>query len=214
MQPELTQAASPNAQASIELHALLREPGADLQRIGELFDRMAEADRIAAVRSLGSREQKHLWKAAERAEPLRLRDLVPPQVPALTPVRHYGKNSLPMFTIFEKRFYRLDAEDPNAPHELCGANFQLFAPLTGPGYFIVTAPAQRAELDVDYQRLPQRAPAGWPAITRNDRGFSRLVYGFLNDALRRVSAHVTIGAPAKNGKPMGTYFVLCREELR
>ena len=68
----------------------------------------------------------------------------------MTPLRHYGKNSMPMFTLFEKRFYRPEGQDPNAPRELCGANFQRISPLTGPGYFVVTPHPSRAnEVDVD-----------------------------------------------------------------
>ena len=203
-----------SASPLVELHGLLRDHKPDPTPIGTLLDQMPEADRVAAVRSLGGREQKKLWLAVQGARPLQLTDLVPAHVPAMTPVRHYGKNSLPVFSLFEKRFYRPEHENAQAPTELCGANFQLVSPLTGPGYFVVRAHAGGMELDVDYRRVPDRAPNGWPAIARNDRGTARLVFGFMVDTLRRVSEHVTIGSAARNGKDMNSYFVLCREELR
>jgi hypothetical protein len=124
-----------------------------------------------------------------------------------TAVRHFGRNSLPAFTHFEKRFFR------TAQGHVHGANFQLMAPLTGPGYFgVSTRPGQR-ELLIDYgpAALPSRAPADWPAIAPNERGISRFVYGFLVDRLRRVSEHVSIGEPARRDKPLGSWFVLCRD---
>jgi hypothetical protein len=207
----------PNAEsadqaAHADLHGLLSVAKPDPKRIRALLDGMAEADRIAAARSLTGREQRHLWKAVDGAHPLQLADLVPASVPAMTAVRHYGRNSLPVFSMFEKRFYRSAEQDPNAPNELCGANFQLVSPLTGPGYFVVHAHATRSELDVDYRSVPSQAPTGWPAIAPNDRGRSRLVFGFMVDTLRRVSEHVTIGSAARHGKDMGSYFVLCREQ--
>jgi hypothetical protein len=48
-------------------------------------------------------------------------------------------------------------------------------------------------------------------VTRNERGLSRFVYGYMVDTLRRVSEHVTIGSAARNGKDIGSYFVLCRQ---
>jgi hypothetical protein len=207
-------AASSSQPVHADIHALLRAEAPDARRIGELLDALPEAERIAAVRSLSGREQARLWRAVDGARPLRLIDLVPASVPALTPVRHYGKNSLPMFSLFEKRFYRAADQDPSAPRELCGANFQLVSPLTGPGYFVVHAHPTRDELDVDYRSVPSVAPAGWPALATNDRGRGKLVFGFMVDTLRRVSEHVTIGSAARHGKDIKSYFVLCREETR
>jgi hypothetical protein len=31
------------------------------------------------------------------------------------------------------------------------------------------------------------------------------------DTLRRVSEHVTIGSAARNGRDLGSWFILCRE---
>ena len=173
-------------------------------QVGALLDGLDSATRIRVVENLGRREQRSLWEAANGL-PIALEQLVPSTVPELTPVRHYGRNTLPAFTRFEKRFFR-DGDGS----VLYGANFQLVSPLTGPGYFSVRAAPARHELLVDYAVLPRRAPAGWPAIA-NERGIGRLVYGGLTDHVRRVSEHVTIGMPARRGKPLGSWFVLCRE---
>ena len=52
------------------------------------------------------------------------------------PVRHFGKNTLPLFTHFEKRFCRLPDSDSEKPEQLAGFNFQTMAAVTGPGYYV------------------------------------------------------------------------------
>jgi len=166
---------------------------------------------VAAVRSLGRAEQRNLYKAADGFRPLRLEHLVPPSVQDFTPVRHFGKNTLPLFTHFEKRFCRPHGEDAVKPSALYGFNFQTMAPVTGPGYFVAREDANRAEVLVDYHHVPPEHPEGWPAVQPNDRGLSRFVYGFMIDTVRRVSEHVSIGSAARKGKDLGSWFVLCRE---
>ena len=141
-----------------------------------------------------------------------LEDLVPKTVADFGTVRHYGKNSLPVFTHFEKRFFRPAATDSDSVPELYGFNFQTLAPITGPGYFTAREVRDRLEVMIDYSGLPLERPDGWPPIQSNDRGISRLVFGSLVDTLRGVSKHVTIGSAARNGKDLGNWFVLCREQ--
>jgi hypothetical protein len=71
---------------------------------------------------------------------------------------------------------------------------------------------RRPEVLVDYNRVPDAHPDGWPAIRTNERGLSRFVYGFMIDTLRRVSEHVTIGSAARRGRDIGSWFVLCRQD--
>jgi hypothetical protein len=143
---------------------------------------------------------------------LGLRDLVPPEVPALATVRHFGRNTLPAFSLFEKRFTRPSGEDAEQPAELHGFNFQPLSRWTGPGYFVAVDDPDRGEVRIDYRRLPHQHPEGWPDIVSNEKGLSRFVYGFMVDTLRRVSEHVSIGRAARKGRDMGSWFVLCREE--
>jgi hypothetical protein len=69
----------------------------------------------------------------------------------------------------------------------------------------------RAEVRIDYRRVPPERPDAWPAIRRNEIGLARFVYGFMEDTLRRVSEHVTIGSAARRDREIGSWFVLCRE---
>ena len=170
-----------------------------------------QSTRVDAIRSLGRGAQRRLYDAVDGFLPLRLADLVPPSVEDGATVRHFGRNTLPAFTHFEKRFCRPAGADPGKPDALYGFNFQKLAPLTGPGYFVARADPSRPEVWVDYTRLPESHPEGWPEIVPNDRGLARFVYGFMVDTLRRVSEHVTIGSAARHGKDTGNWFVLCRE---
>jgi hypothetical protein len=82
---------------------------------------------------------------------------------------------------------------------------------TGPGYFVAREDPARPEVLIDYREIPAEQPAGWPGLRSNERGLSRFVYGFMVDTLRRVSEHVTIGSAARNGRDLGSWFILCRE---
>jgi len=187
-------------------------------RPGELarwLDAQTHENRVTAVRGAGRADQRVLYQAVDGFAPVRLSELVPPGARDLAPVRHYGKNTLPAFSSFEKRFCRPSGGDTEKPEELYGFNFQTMAALTGPGYFVARpSPERENEVWVDYNRVPEAGaalPTGWPAVKRNEVGLSRFVYGFMIDTLRRVSEHVTIGSAARKGKDMGSWFLLCRE---
>lgn len=197
--------------ASAELKSLIAERRGGPERIANLLDALSHEQRVLAIRALDAGDQKLLWQAVDGFASLRLIDLVPPSVPAMQPVRHYGKNSLPLFTIFEKRFYRASASEANRPAELCGCNFNSMMFVIGPGYYVAVEDESRPEVLIDYRRVPGDKPEGWPAIRPNEAGLSRFVYGFMVDTLRRVSEHVTIGSAARKGKQIDSWFVLCRE---
>jgi hypothetical protein len=197
--------------AGEELRGRLRRGRIDVREIASFLDSLGSLERLAAVRSLGRREQRALYGAAEGAFGLRLVDLVPESVPDLTPVRHHGRNTLPLFTHFEKRFCRPRGADRKQPGELYGFNFQALSFATGPGYFVASEDPARGEVRIDYRRLPPERPESWPEVRRNEVGLARFVYGFLEDTLRRVSEHVSIGSAARHGRDLGSWFVLCRE---
>ena len=198
-----------------ELKAKLRRTPLDPPEIRSLLDGMSHAERVTATRGLDRTDQRRLYEGVERFLPLTLADLVGPDVACLTEVRHHGKNTLPAFTHFEKRFCRPEGEDPSKPEALWGYNHQTMAAVTGPGYFVARQAPDRPEILVDYNRVPSTElarPPGWPQIRPNERGLSRFVYGFMIDTLRRVSEHVTIGSAARKGRDMGSWFVLVRED--
>jgi hypothetical protein len=194
-----------------ELVALAIETSVDPRGIARFLDGLTQAERVVAVRALGRPEQRRLYAAVAGALPLHLADLVPAAAADLAPVRHYGRNTLPAFTLFEKRFCRPRGADRQKPGELWGYNHQSTAWLTGPGYFVAYEDPARPEVLIDYTRLPAGRAEGWPEVRGNERGLSRFVYGFMVDRLRRVSEHVTIGSAARHGRDIGSWFVLCRE---
>jgi hypothetical protein len=178
----------------------------DPEAIARSLDSADNAQRMQAVLSLRRIQLQALYESVNGFRALSLNDLVPQSSAPFAPVRHFGRNSLPMFTHFEKRFFRLP--DPAA---IGGANFQSTSWLTGPGYFVARPSQHGDQVVIDYSELPEQAPANWPQIRANDNGISRLVFAGMTDTLRRVSQHVSIGAAAKRGKAIEAYFVLCRE---
>ena len=186
------------------LRAARPEPG----EIAAFLDGLGHDGRIEAMSALsGPGLQGRLYAAAEGAPRVTLTELVPPDIQPLREVIFHGKNSLPAFTLFQKRFCR--PPDRARGEELWGYNHQALAWLTGPGYFVVHEEPVGAA--IDYRQVPPQGCAGWPPVKPNDRGFSRFVYRDMVDYLRRVSKHVLIGRATRHGKALDNYFVLCRE---
>ncbi len=201
----------PSDRIESELAARMRETPIRMKELAALLDAASHDERVTWVRSVGRAGQRRLWEGAAGFLPLALADLVPPARAAGETVRHFGKNTLPAFTHFEKRFCRPEGEDPRRPAVLYGFNFQALSWLTGPGYYVAHADPTLPEVLVDYREVPPAAPTGWPPLRRNEVGASRFVYGFMVDRLRRVSEHVTIGSAARNGRDLGSWFLLDRE---
>jgi hypothetical protein len=198
-----------------ELRARILEAPVPIREISAWLDGLDHASRVTAVRSLGRAEQRRLYEAADSFLSVGLTDMVSPSTGAIESVRHYGKNTLPAFRTFEKRFCRPPDADPEKPEALWGYNFQAMAWFTGPGYFVARDDSARREVLVDYHHVPppggSSRPEGWPEVRSNEGIPSRFVYGFMIDTLRRVSEHVTIGSAARKGKDLGSWFVLARE---
>jgi len=186
---------------------MLSQMPVDMPAVAAFLDDLDHPVRLAAVRALGQKHLKNLYDAAQGFRPVNLDDVVPKDLGPGTQVRHYGKNSLPAFSIFEKRFMRPERD----AQELWGYNFQSMAPLTGPGYFIARDNPERGEVDVDYNHVPPESPPGWPAVVENTRGLGRLVYGYMIDRLRGITGEVSIGRAWKKGKIQNAWFILCRE---
>lgn len=198
--------------AYAELSAMILDRAVAPQAIATFLDALDDSNRPVVVRRLGPGEQRSLFDKVAGFAPLRLTDLVPATKGELVEVRHLGRNTLPAFRIFEKRFCRLPASSGEETDCLAGYNHQTMARVTGPGYFLAREDTERDEVLVDYGRLPAVKPASWPEIRSNERGLSRFVYGFMVDRLRRVSEHVSIGSAARKGRDMGSYFVLSRAD--
>jgi hypothetical protein len=189
------------------IHEMLRPTVAPSALAGAL-DGLNGADRLRAMAGLRRGELAALFEAAAGNRPLLLTDLVPAGVPPLTEVIHDGKNSLPMFTRFQKRFCR----PPGEGDELWGYNEQELRAITGPGYFVVHHAEGTNDVVVDYRRLPPQAPSSWPRILPNSARLSRFIYQDTVDVLRRVSEGVIIGRAYRKEQPMDNWFALVRRQ--
>ncbi|MFQ5513344.1 MAG: hypothetical protein ACE5FG_02815 [Myxococcota bacterium] len=196
-----------------ELHAILRASRVDREALAKLFEEAPPEERIQLMESIDGREQARLWVAAEGGR-VSIDAMVPRECGALVPVIFHGKNSLPLFTRFQKRFCR--PPRGNAEEELWGYNHQpvrWLAPLTGPGYFVAYDCADpRGSVAVDYRRIPTARPADWPELHDNRYRLSRLIYNGMVDYLRRVSDHLLIGRATRGDRETDNYFLLCRED--
>lgn len=187
------------------------EPGEAARTIEAHLDRMTGAERVAWLRRARSEHLQSLFELC-RDRPLRAEHLVPslrgglPEGNLQAPAEalHDGVNSLLLFRVFQKRFFRA------ADGTLAGYNPGPFNWATTPGYFVVRE--DEGGLFFDYTELPRDVPAGWPRPIPNQRRLGRFVYHGLRDDMRRVSEHVCIGAVSRHGQPIDTWFALCRRE--
>ncbi len=187
------------------IHDYFRPNDVDMGGLAAFLDRLAPEARVREARSLAAAEQARLFEAARGFRPVTLDDFVPAGEAPLHEVIHYGRNSLPVFKTFEKRFCRPERE----ARELWGYNEQVFKTFTGPGYFVARQ-ADATEVVIDYCEVPPAKLASWPPILPNSARLSRFIYYRTRDFMRGVSRHVSIGRATREGKPMDNWFVLCR----
>ena len=182
-------------------------PSVDRKEVARVLDDVGEHVRLKTIADLGRAELARLFDAAADNEPLDLDHFVPREVPPMTEVIHEGKNSLGLFTRFQKRFCRPPSTFTKP--ELWGYNEQSMRLFTGPGYFVAHRPAEGGVV-VDYTRLPPDKPQGWPPILPNSARLSRFIYNGTVDVMRKVSAHVSVGRAFRAGKAMDAWFILAR----
>ena len=185
---------------------VLLEPKLDLPRLAEVLDGMGHEGRLHTVRGWGKARQAQLFEAAKGTTPLTLDDYVPSSVAPLTEVIHHGRNTLPLFSNFQKRFCRPESDEG----VLYGYNEGSTRGLTGPGYYV--ANEKDGELVIDYRKAPTSKVPSWPEIQPNSKKLGFLVYEGMVDYMRRLSQHVTVGRAEKGGKLIDAYFVLVRED--
>jgi hypothetical protein len=199
-----------------DLRPLLSDPSVSIDEIAERLDAASPSERVDAVFALDRAGQRALFEKADRA--VALESFVPSDRGPREPVRHRGKNTLPLpgkHKLFEKRFCRPES----ATDRLFGYNEAPSRKLVGPGYFVAIPTDSKAEwrqrgaIVVDYFQVPDgRVADGWPEVIPNTKGLQRFVYNRTRDFMRRVSKHVTIGAAFKVEKPLDHYFVLVRQD--
>jgi hypothetical protein len=184
--------------ASDEIQQLVGAQPLDADRLGALLDRLAPDERVAVVRAWNGGLQRSLW-AACRGRGTRLEDFVPADAAPGSEVIHAGRNSLPLFRLFEKRFTAVEGRNDI----LYGYNEGAARPLVGPGYYVAHYDSDRGEVGIDYFQIPPadaRLPRGWPRIKPNESGIQRFVYAGMVDFMRKVSSHVTIGRAYRGGR--------------
>ncbi len=195
--------------APADILAALNDTTLDLDGVGQLLDDADHSTRLEVLAGFTPRLQKRLFEAAAGRR-VTTEDIVPDGTGSLTEVIHEGRNTLPAFRSFQKRFCL--PSDPHTPAErrvLWGYNHAPLKGMTGPGYFVAYDDDDAGEVVIDYRELPPEKPQEWPPILDNRARLGRFVYAGMIDRLRRVSSHVTIGRAYKD-KPMNAYFALVR----
>jgi hypothetical protein len=200
------------------LRDMLESEQTTIGEIAAWLDAAAPEQRLEAAFSLDRRAQRELYRRAQSGAAIALEHFVPPELPALRPVHHRGKNTLPLprkHRFFEKRFCR----PQDRSERLFGYNNAPSGKLVGPGYFVAVptrgqpAWTERGPVVVDYFQVPDGpVPSEWPKVVPNSKGLQRFVYHGTRDFMRRVSAHVSIGAAHKGEKALDHYFVLVRQD--
>ncbi len=196
---------------SMDLTVFL-EPKIDLPRIARVLDELGLAGRLDTIRGWDGARQAALYDAAKGFHPIGLSHYVPDSVGPLTEVIHHGKNSLPAFTHFQKRFCRPPPNEVEAGEELWGYNHQEMQVWTGPGYFVTHLAESEGEVAIDYTRIPPAKPDAWPEVLPNSAKLGRFVYYGTVDVMRGISKHVSIGRARRGKHWMDAWFVLCRED--
>ena len=175
---------------------------ASLSELAAQLDNLGHAGRLAWAYGLNEREQKALCALAEGST-------LPPDeiLNADGSVAIYpGRNGLPLFNRFQKRFARLGDEVVGYNHndQLGGPLNFIVRRLVGPGHFTAYEGPDGDGLWIDYRRVPSRRHPEFPELIDNDHGIRALVFGNMVDVLRRVSDHVFIGDAFKDRSPART----------
>jgi len=179
--------------------------------LSDWLNSLTPEQRLEAIRSLNKSQQRKLYQQCANTTPLSNAYYCGE---VGEEVIHEGKNSLPAFTEFQKRFVKLE------DGRVVGYNHGSTMGLIGPGYFVLKETAgnpdwtEHGSVVVDYyEQLPTNTPvpAHWPKIKGNHQGLQMFVYNNMHDFMRRVSDHVSIGAAFKKGNSIDSYFLLCRQ---
>ncbi len=175
------------------------------EEIASYLDGLGYGARLEQVQSVTGSLVGRLYDAVGGGPAMTLDDFVPPGETGT--VIFEGRNSLPAFTRFQKRFMR-------AGETVLGYNHQLMAFATGPGYFVVRPPtpgeAHPDELFFDYTSEPPVHPPTWPEFRPNTAGLSRAVYMNMKDFCRHVAKGVLVGKAYKLGVAQNAYFTLTK----
>jgi hypothetical protein len=195
--------AASSASTASSLAGLLRDK-ASAKEIESFLDGLSASARLEQVLSITGAGVGRLYHAVADAPPIPLEEFIPQSTKGT--LIYEGRNSLPMFTRFQKRF----ARGPSG--EVVGYNHQTMSIVTGPGFFVVKPPSGQGEhgkeLLFDYTERPSFIPDGWPAFKPNESGLSRFVYRNMKDYCRRVARGVVVGKAYELDVDRHAYFSL------
>jgi hypothetical protein len=199
----------------MRLDELLANPNTTIEAVADLFDGLDHGGRMDALSGTSKAQQRRMWELAARSKPITLEHFVPPAAGVRTEVIHHGRNTLPVFRSFQKRFARAEDGSPR----LFGYNEGSTRPLIGPGYFVAHTTEgnpdweARGAVVVNYFKVPDGPlPDGWPTVRLNSSGLQILVYNKTRDFMRKVSEHVSIGMAFKVESSLNNWFTLNRED--
>ncbi len=183
-----------------ESFAQLVKDDASYEDIRQHLEALPASERVKQVLGFPAGLQGKLFEACKGQGDISMAEFVPASEETII---YELKNSLMMFNISQKRFFR-----PNSG-EVVGYNrtggFATF--FTGPGYFYAVD-GDDGEVVFDYTRLPDLQPDGWPKILENRGCLRGVTYGNQIDYVRRISKDTVIGTAYQNGKPRNAYFLL------
>lgn len=202
-------------QKSPTLKQLLADPALTIQQVAAHLDALTSEERIKQCMALGLAPQRRLFELAKDA-PCTVEDFVPANTPPFTEVIHEGKNTLPLFSRFQKRFAKANSDDT----QVFGYNEGFTRRFIGPGYFVAhptTEPPSEAHWPtrspyvVNYFMVPTgEVVPGWPKVVPNSKGLQRFVYNGMRDYMRKIAEGVTIGEAYQGDKSFNSYFLLVR----
>lgn len=202
------------------LRKQLENPNTTIEEVQRYLESLDFDARLAACMTLGRKHQRRLFQLAVNT-PCTLDDLVPADVAPGVEVILEGKNTLPIFTRFQKRFCRPKDGSP----VLYGYNEGFTRKFIGPGYFVAhmtdVPPSEanwpeRGASVVNYFMVPpsqEDVVEGWPKVVPNSRGLQMFVYKGTRDFMRKVTSDVTIGEAFKGDKSIDNFFMLVRRPI-
>lgn len=194
----MSEAATVDSPAEIPLPTLVDA----LEPISAALDAATHEERLAWMRGLGLRQLRALYALA-KGSPVRITEIAGSEAVVIGE----GKNGLPLFNRFQKRFARHGDQVVGYNHNSTFVTF-----FVGPGHFVAyDSPEVPGEVWIDYRTLPKARHPEFPELASNDRfPGPKLTYGGMVDKVRRASRHVLIGdAFAGTEKSKGVPFALC-----
>lgn len=195
----------------MQLRDMVHE-GTSLAEIGTYLDSLTHSRRLEEMYTINPKAQAKLYDMADGQAGKLIPDYIPQGKAPMTEVIHWGHNSLPMHTKFQKRFAL--APQSKGPQVCVGYNEQTLKFFSGPGYFT----AKEAELDgklrvvIDYYDVPTIKCPAWPPIEPNSARLGRFIYFEMRDWMWKVSKHLSIGRAKRRDQWLDNWFLLCRED--